>query len=183
MKTNPLTNFASIFIAAVMALGGCADLESESPYASKVDMTPWRGTPRPEIAQVLSEHPDGIQIAEDKIAWHDGRVVLTIPSPTDVTVDAIEDCDEGFFCLWQDTQFRNRHVQFRDAGCQSLDNFGFNNLASSWFNDNNGTYRVYLTVGCRDGVLFTAEPGARVSFVGPASNDKASAICRGSNCP
>jgi hypothetical protein len=183
MKTNPLTNFAFMFIAATIALGGCADVESTSDDVAKVEMTPWRGTPRLEIAQVLSEHPGGVQINEDQIAWNDGKVVLTIPSSTDVSADAISDCPPGWFCLWQDAQFMSRKVQFQGAGCQSLDNFGFNNLASSWFNRNGGTYRVYLTIGCKDGVLFTAESGARSSFVGNANNDKASAVCRGSSCP
>jgi hypothetical protein len=195
MKTNALTGFLFTFIAATVALGGCVGGEPESQDTAKVEMVPWSGTPRPEIAQVLSEHPGGVQINEDQIAWNDGQVVLTIPSSTqpqtqdatavdsaDITVDAASDCPAGWFCLWQDAGFMNRRVQFQGAGCQNLTDFGFNDLASSWFNRNAGTYRVYTNIKCNP-LLFTAQAGAQSSFVGNANNDQASSICRGVGCP
>lgn len=195
MKANALTCFSFTFIAAAVALGGCAGDQSESQDTAKVEMIPWSGTPRPEIAQVLSEHPGGVQINEDQIAWNDGTVVLTIPfsaqsQPQDatavdnsgITVDAASDCPAGWFCLWQDANFMNRRVQFQGTGCQNLTDFGFNDLASSWFNRNSGNYRVYLNIGCNP-LLFTAQAGAQSSNVGSANNDKASSICRGAGCP
>jgi hypothetical protein len=166
----------------------------ESQDTANVETIPWKGTPRPEIAQLLREHPGGVQINEDQIAWNDGNVVLSIPSSpppqsqdesssvdADISINAASDCPAGWFCLWQDINFTNRRLQFRDANCQNLTNFGFNDLASSWFNRNGGAYRVYRNIGCA-GLLFTAPSGAQSSNVGPVNNDQASSICRGL-CP
>lgn len=97
----------------------------------------------------------------------------------DILIDAASDCPSGFFCLWHDANFSGRRVQFQGAGCQNLTTFGFNDQASSWFNRNNGTYRVYKDIGCRT-FLFSAGSGARASQTG--FNDQASSICRGT-CP
>jgi hypothetical protein len=107
--------------------------------------------------------------------------------PTDPLVDtdnivpeAASDCPSGWFCLWQDAGFSGRRLQFQDAGCQNLTTFGFNDEMSSWFNRNNGNYRVYKDINCVT-FLFTAQSGARASQTG--FNDQASSICRGTGCP
>lgn len=106
----------------------------------------------------------------------------------DVTANALSDCPANFFCLWENKDFGGVRRQFQDTACQNLGNFGFNDVTSSWFNRNSGSYRVYRNANCGD-LMFVAQSGARVSdLVGTGTNDQASSICRppardGGPCP
>ena len=101
---------------------------------------------------------------------------------SDVVPDSAQQCPAGKFCLWQDSGFSGRRLQFGDAGCQNFDPFGFNDQASSWYNHTHETWWVYWDAGCKKGTKrFKATPETRSSQMG-GWNDNASAICRGPSC-
>jgi Peptidase inhibitor family I36 len=165
-----MNHFAKYMTLIVLLVAG-ASCAVEPSDDSPADVSEVDNTQTPDIAPQVQARESGSpsSIAGDDISIDDA----------DISVDAASDCPAGFFCLWHDAGFLGRRVQFQDAGCQDLTTFGFNDQASSWFNRNNGTYRVYKDIGCRT-FLFSASSGARASQSG--FNDQASSICRGT-CP
>lgn len=102
-------------------------------------------------------------------------------SSSDVIPDTASQCPVGWFCLWHDSGFSGRRLDFQGAGCQNLDPYGFNDEASSWYNHTKTeTFWVYWDANCI-GKRFKASPGARSGSMG-GWNDNASSICRGSSC-
>lgn len=115
-------------------------------------------------------------------------------SSSEVVPETASQCPLGWFCLWQNSNFSGRRLEFKDNGCQNLDAFGFNDEASSWYNHTGNpdgkppgkTFWVYWDAGCPEGgKKFKASPGARSASMGSGFgswNDNASSICSGPSC-
>lgn len=48
-----------------------------------------------------------------------------------------EDCPAQYFCLWDGPTYGSTRVQFHDNGWQNLTDWGFNDMASSVYNNTN----------------------------------------------
>ncbi|WP_367128746.1 peptidase inhibitor family I36 protein [Saccharothrix sp. HUAS TT1] len=58
----------AVLLTAVPAVAGAAPVGPSGPLAS-------------EVAQLLAAHPGGVQVSDNAVAWHAGRVVVVMPSP------------------------------------------------------------------------------------------------------
>ena len=152
--------------------------------SARVEMVPWSGTPSPAIAQVLRDHPGGVHINTDQIAWNDGTVVLTIPSEPPSLADngigptgSVQGCPVGWYCFYQNINFNagaaGRRLQFSDCNStQFLTDYGFGNQTSSWVV--NKTVRNIVVFDALGTVQLWTEFGhSNSSWVGPAANDRA----------
>jgi len=191
MRANTSEILSFMFVAATGVLGGCVgnDAGSESQDVARVEMVPWSGTPRPEIAQALSEHPGGVQINKDQIAWNNGTVVLTIPSEPQpaaqdskgpIALATVHGCPSGWFCFYQDINFNantaGRRLQFSDCSsggtAQFLTDYGFGNQTSSWV-VNKSLGFVDVIDSETDSDLWFESGNSSSSWVGSAANDRA----------
>ena len=203
-----MTNFKSVAglllcAATSLTVAGCAGGEypqqgaTAEAEAPPVEMVAWKGVPRPEIAEILQAHPDGLQIAENKVAFDNGKVVLTLPDengestaagdqspgPTLLSFSSsVHGCPNGWYCFYENDKFRGRRLQFRDCSSggttQSLANYGFDNQTTSWLvNRSVGSIEVYHVTVAKNGSgvteLWREEAYSSSSNVGTANNDKA----------
>jgi len=81
-------------------------------------------------------------------------------------------CSSGYGCLYADSNFGGRRLQFHDIGCQNLN--GFNDQTSSLYNRSGHRFGVYSGKNCT-GTARVFKPGAKVSTLGTFSN-KATSI-------
>jgi len=189
--------------ATSLTVAGCAGGEdpqqgaTADPEAQPVQMVAWKGVPRPEIAEVLRAHPQGLQIAENKVAFDNGKVVLTFPDGSGESAgagdtspdpnvlsffDSVHGCPRGWFCFYEHDKFKGRMLQFQDCSSvgttQSFANYGFANQTTSWVVNASVDYLEVdnVTVAKRGfGVteLWHEESYSSSSNVGTANNDKA----------
>lgn len=132
------------------------------------------------------EGPNGIATREEALA--NGSPVVESPAMSDTqanlkgtsdpSTEAASDCPSGYFCLWQDADYKGRRPQWRDTGCKILGGaLGFNDEASSWYNRNSHNVRLFWDTGCT-GRSFSASPGERASHMG-GWGDEVSSVCIG----
>lgn len=202
-----MTNHGSIssliVVSTFVTTAACAfestsdsDIEQNPLSGSHATIATWRGTPRPEIVQVLNEHPDGVQISQDQIAWNNGKIILTVPSEPQSSIQGANDlsplasvdgCPSGWYCFYQDINFNagtsGRRLQFQDCGTgasggllQKLSDYGFANQTSSWVvNRSLSVVDVFDSGGAP---LWPEHGNSKSSYVGDGLNDMADAfIC------
>lgn len=117
----------------------------------------------------------GVEISQGKIAYDGGKTILTVPEADGtVTPMAYSDCASGYLCLWQDSNYNGRRLQFSSTGCHNLGNYGFNDEASSWRNRLNRYARLRWDSNC-NGNYITASSGASSSSMG-SWNDEVSSV-------
>lgn len=84
-------------------------------------------------------------------------------------------CAAGYVCIYADSNFRGRHLQFRDTGCQNIgSSYGFNDKASSLKNRTSHHVKLYKNAYC-GGSGITFDPGESSTTFGKFS-DEASSI-------
>ena len=133
--------------------------------------SPGKACPGPKSQRILQAHPDGLQIAENKVAFDNGKVVLTLPDengestaagdqspgPTLLSFSSsVHGCPNGWYCFYENDKFRGRRLQFRDCSSggttQSLANYGFDNQTTSWLvNRSVGSIEVYHVTVAKNG--------------------------------
>jgi hypothetical protein len=174
-----------LFSFCVVSIVGCVADPSPS--------TPPRTGDNAQIQELLEEFPEATQIDDHSIGWDDGKVVLVLPEddtgelsaedhgPGSVvglsqalSASAVHGCPSGWYCVYQDRDWRGRRLQFSDCSRNDLSNYGFRDQTSSWVN--NGPHRVQVKndlTARPDPVLWTMSPNSSSSYVGNANNDKA----------
>lgn len=130
------------------------------------------GNPPTPVEQAF---PNGLPagataVDADTVAFDGGNVLLQL-GPT-----AFDDCPQHWLCLWQDSNYSNRMLQFYDVTSywQNLTDYGFNDAMSSWRNRKLKDAKwSYDTNG--GGTQRCMESGSSASSLG-GDNDEASAI-------
>jgi hypothetical protein len=140
--------------------------------------------PSSEVTAYAKQY-GGEQISANQIAWQAGKVVMTFPTsgasralaPGEKVAQGTANCPSGWSCLYAASNFDGRRLQFFDCGFQSLSNYGFRDMATSWHNAQSAfTTVVYDVINNQRIALWFESPGARSSNVGAANNDRADVI-------
>jgi hypothetical protein len=160
----------SIIFVLVSTLVGVSGAQATGPDASTP--SPAAATDESTLAAVFPEGlPVGaVMIDTDSIALDGGAVILNL-GPT-----ALSDCPSNWVCLWHDSQFSGRMLQFQEC-CQwqNLSDYGFDDQMSSWANKRDFDARwAYLPNG--GGTVRCMDSHSNNSWVGNTDNDKASSI-------
>lgn len=129
-----------------------------------------------EVDQVLRHlAAGGRQVGPNQVVWPRDGVRLTLSAPGAPRAARSADCRSGYACLWQDTNFRSRRVEFfryrtyrADWGMPP----GKRRGASSWANHQTGRARAILSF---DLGWFTMPSGAEGNLP-PRRNDAAEFI-------
>lgn len=100
--------------------------------------------------------------------------------PNGFGTESLSDCPSGVFtnewyCLFEHSNHQGRMLKFKDTGCQSLADFGFSNMTSSWANTLGQDAKTYDTTSCGT-LLWTAPGHSNSTYVGSSNNDRASSI-------
>lgn len=152
------------FMAAAAAIVGAVLLAVPVAAAGS-------GKPTPIEAAFPSGLPAGATaVDEDTVSFDGGNVLLQL-GPT-----AFDDCPQYWLCLWQDSNYSGRMLQFYDVTSywQNLTDYGFNDAMSSWRNRKLRDAKwSYDTNG--GGTQRCMESGSSASGLG-GDNDEASAI-------
>lgn len=123
----------------------------------------------------------GKQISQNEIAWDNGTVVMTFPWPKGVVGPMDQrDCDHLWTCLYENANFNRpphpdgRRLAFSDCIFEELANYGFQDKATSWHNNQtDGTItRVYNWNG-RWEQLWESRAKSASGYVGDSANDRA----------
>ena len=128
----------------------------------------------------------GTQTAVNEIRWADGAV-MTWPVPgakralspgEQAQALGVANCSIGWTCLYEHHNFDGRRWTWSDCDDLWLANWGFQDKASSWHNNQTGGARtkVYNHNGSSKTLLWDAPSPARSTYVGDAANDKADSI-------
>jgi hypothetical protein len=135
---------------------------------------------RPTVVGRELVYPDGVMVSLDKgtglspdavtgrsskeIDWNSVPRASSIP------------CGGGYTCLYEDTFFGGRRLQWRDRNqLINLRNYNFDNKMSSWRNDNDVDARWYYDAG-GSGTSRCMNAGFISPFVGWIDNDEASSL-------
>ncbi|MEH1163968.1 peptidase inhibitor family I36 protein [Micromonospora sp. CPCC 205539] len=128
----------------------------------------------------------GKQISVNQIAWEDG-VTMTFPLPgakvalapgQEMVPLGTPNCRRGWSCLWEHNNFEGRYVDYYNCGTVWLRDKGFENMASSWHNNQTGgAYSiVYNYVGSNPQQIWFEPAGASAAYVGNGNNDIADSV-------
>lgn len=88
------------------------------------------------------------------------------------------DCPGQYVCLWDGETYGGERRQFHDNGWQNLTDFGFNDVASSVYNNTNryARFAEHINGG---GAAFCLLPGGYSSIAGWYLNNKISSVWLG----
>ena len=132
--------------AAVALAMGATGVDSRAAVSDEHAATLQR-----QIDRVLAHSaPGGQQIGPNRVTWRRDGVTLTLPVPGRAhAAVGVKDCPSGYACLWQDTFFRSRRVQFFHYRLYRLAAYGMppgkRRGASSYANHQTGGARAWLT--------------------------------------
>ncbi len=141
-----------------------------------------------QVDDVLAKSPGGKQIGVNEVAWHGGKVVLTIPLPgrqralaagEPATTLGTANCESAWTCLYEHANFDGRRLRFSDCGyVQDLGAYGFSDMTTSWHNNQTMKARtwVYNWTGSWTQLWVEGTAPAQSTNVGAANNDKADGI-------
>ena len=120
-----------------------------------------RTTLQQDVNQVLRDSkPGGKQVGRNQVVWARDGVRVTLLAPGTARAAASSACRRGYACLWQDTNFRSRRVEFYRYRTYRLADWGMppgkRRGASSWANHQTGGARAILTFALG---WFTMPPG------------------------
>ncbi|TDC97729.1 peptidase inhibitor family I36 protein [Actinomadura sp. 7K507] len=125
-----------------------------------------------QVDQVVAGHPGAQQTGSGTVRFADG-VELTIPAAGSTAGV----CDAGAYCFFQWDDYEGRKLTFRDCGptglWQYLTDYGFGNYTTSWQNYTDHTVVVYDQATAPPTHLWTENPGAESTYVGPSVDNKA----------
>jgi len=189
-KTHCMTTLlGGVAVATLLTLPGCLsgdDVASNgvAGEASSVE---------DQMQKLLEEFPEATRIDDHSIGWDHGKVVLVLPADnageasaedrgsepsavagSSAVLAVVHGCPSGWYCVYENSNWGGRRLQFSDCTRNDLSDFGFRDKTSSWVN--NGSHRVQVKndlTALPDPVLWTMSPGSSSSYVGDANNDKA----------
>jgi len=171
--------FTAAAAATLLLVAALSQQAAAAPIGSPVQS---------QIDAALAASPGGTQINENQISWEDGAVILTIPLPgeryalgpgEEVGASGTHDCDYTFTCLYEHEQFEGRRLDFSKCGViYDLGNWNFNDMASSYHNNQSGGARttVYNWEGSWVRIWITSAAPTWSSNVGEDKNDIADGI-------
>lgn len=147
------------------------------------------GSVQAQINDILARTTGGTQINENQIAWDDGTVVVTVTagdeaaggSSSEAVSAQAPDCDYQWTCLYEHVDFNNykRGLTAAFYACDFfyLADYGLQDMASSWHNNQSGgaVSTVYDWTGDGWVVLWRSPPGSD-AWVGSSVNDRADGI-------
>jgi hypothetical protein len=110
----------SILLAVLSVLAVCSGI------APAAEVAPAPGAAATPTAVSVTTNSQGQSVT----TYSDGSKVVTAAS--------FGDCPDGWVCLWTDSNYSGRMLQFQDRGSwQNLTAWSFNDEASSWRNRTN----------------------------------------------
>lgn len=116
-----------------------------------------------------------------KIALRGAAVATAVLSVTALTAGsasaAPEQCEPGYFCMWENNAYTGRIYALRNADSPNFGDF-FNDKMTSYWNRSNHTYVVFEHVNYGGTCLHTIRPGESTSAVPTWANDLASSARR-----
>jgi hypothetical protein len=131
------------------------------------------------LQEVLRTHPDAKQLSASQISFDRGHGVLTVSNSPAV----LSDCQTGWYCFWQDTNFSGRKVQYSQCSGSSgngnyynLANDLFDNATTAFANNTNYSIRVFDNNNAGGTQLWTEGSHSTSSDVGWGNNDRASSF-------
>ncbi|WP_328989377.1 peptidase inhibitor family I36 protein [Kribbella sp. NBC_01245] len=141
-----------------------------------------------QVDDLLAKSPTGKQVGPNQVAWRGGKVTVTIPLPGEKTARAAGEamapagtpnCSYYWTCFYEHADFGGRRLTWSDCGgLHDFQNWDFDNMTSSWHNNQSGgaTTTVYK-FGNPTGyfTIWTAAPGSS-AYVGDRLNDIADAF-------
>jgi hypothetical protein len=150
---------STVIAVVAAALIGATALLSVSPTPASATGADARTTVSDESAAALQRQIDGVlahsapggqQIAPNRVTWRRDGATLTLPVPGRGAHAAVgvNDCPSGYACLWQDSWFQGRRVQFLHYRVYRLAAYGMppgtHRGASSYANHQTGGARAWL---------------------------------------
>ncbi|MDV3220439.1 hypothetical protein [Intrasporangium sp.] len=194
--------------AALLLAGSTA--AAAATVTSTVTSAGTATSPQAEIDTYLRDHPGGVQVSDNALAYRGGEVVVVFPDPgerfapeglgdnvrttslaaavaedVEAAASSVAGCPNGTFdhwyCFYTDSNFGGRRLQFLNTCADYASNWGFNNMTSSWVNTNPRSRIVAWDY--RGGNALWVE-GYGVSYdgwVGSGANDRMSYWTR-TNC-
>lgn len=202
------TRVTSLFavLTALLLLGSAA--AAAAPGATSSPSGP--SGPQAEIDAYLAEHPGGVQVSDNAVAYRDGDVVVVFPDPGEdrapnglganirtsslatglaedlqAAASSIAGCpydaSDRWYCFYTDSGFGGRRLQFLNTCADNAADWGFNNSTSSWVNTNPDSRIVAWDY--RGGTALWVEDYGISSdnWVGTSDNDRMSYWTR-TNC-
>lgn len=91
------------------------------------------------------------------------------------------DCPEGYLCLWAGSTYGGERAQFHDNGWQNLVEFGFNNIAESYFNNTNRIASIASEAN-GGGKKFCIDPGGAATLGGEWARNASSVWLSPTSC-
>lgn len=89
-----------------------------------------------QIQLQLQRFPDGMQIAENEVAYDGGAFVMTFALPEQaIAPRAAPDCPAGWFCFYDHPNFGYPRGKLSDRGWQDLASFGWSDRIESVHNN------------------------------------------------
>ena len=137
------------------------------------------------VNAVLEEHPGAVQISPNEVSFKNGAVILAFPngkeaaeSGSDVHANGtVYGCPDGAYCFYEHANWGGRRLTFSDCSAsgtvQSLWDYGFGNMTTSWVNNKNAYVVVKASVAGPDVTLWNENAFARSANVGAGANDRA----------
>lgn len=124
------------------------------------------------VRQQMARRPDGVRIGATRISYDNGTVIYDA-GPTSAS-DCPSSITQDWTCLFDNTSWTGRMLEFKNSGyTQNLDNYGFNNMASSWVNNRGKT--AYLHDGTDgSGWSLCLDSHAKSLSMGSYNNDASS---------
>jgi hypothetical protein len=163
----------AVGLTAVAALAVAASPAGASGGASAAQATKLQR----EVDRVLRHSaPGGRQVGPNRVVWPRDGVRLTLFGPGKARAASSSACQKDYACLWQDTNFRSRRVEFFRYRTYRLADWGMppgkRRGASSWANHQTGGARAILSF---DLGWFTMPAGGEGNLP-PRRNDAAEFI-------
>jgi hypothetical protein len=177
----------TLLVAAALALGtGSGRAVATEPESIQT-----------QIDAQLRDYPGGLQVSPNMIEYHDGSVRVVFGAATAANQDRdrsvapgaaftttyVHGCPKSFsvqwFCFYENAYWNEsiagRILEFKDSGLQSLANYGFANMTSSWVNTTGSSVAVFDSTG-GSSLLWTEGANSVSSYVGATNNDRASSF-------
>ncbi|MCX4545561.1 peptidase inhibitor family I36 protein [Streptomyces sp. NBC_01565] len=142
---------------------------------------------RQQIDEQLARTPGGKQIGLNQVSWRGGKAIMTFPLPGEGKARAVNEsavalgspnCGYGWTCLYEHSNFDGRRLTWSDCNFEDLGNWGFNDRATSWHNNQTqGTKTwVYNWAGDSWQLLWESTAPSSSSNVDGWANDRADGI-------
>lgn len=147
--------------ALVAAAGLCFSVLLGAPAALASD-----ASLDERVEQVLRDFPGGVRISENAVAWEDGDIVLTLPTPG--ARFAVGSCETGKFCAYGGANLSGGKLTF--SACKAS-----NSTAPL------GTVRSFANARS-SGTVYAYNGATSVDWVGAGSWDNTSATITRLGC-